>query len=77
MQRFLQELLHGAYEAHELRDADQSRYLGKGVQKAISNIVEVLAPELLGMDVTQQTQIDRLMIDVDGTDNKNWEPIQF
>lgn len=60
----------GAYEAHELRDADQSRYLGKGVQKAISNIVEVLAPELLGMDVTQQTQIDRLMIDVDGTDNK-------
>jgi enolase len=60
----------GQFEAVELRDGDQRRYLGKGVQKAVSNVNEVIAPELIGMDATRQVEIDSLLIQLDGTPNK-------
>ncbi|WP_082233425.1 phosphopyruvate hydratase [Halobacillus massiliensis] len=60
----------GEYEAVELRDGDKDRYLGKGVQKAVDNVNEKIAPNLLGMDVTQQVIIDQAMIELDGTENK-------
>lgn len=60
----------GESEAVELRDGDKNRYLGKGVEKAVANVNEVIAPELIGMDVTQQAEIDRIMIELDGTENK-------
>jgi len=60
----------GIYEALELRDGDNSRYLGKGVLKAVSHVNEKIAPVLIGKDVTKQTEIDQIMIDLDGTDNK-------
>ncbi|MBA2662580.1 MAG: phosphopyruvate hydratase [Bradymonadaceae bacterium] len=61
----------GEHEAVELRDGNASRYLGKGVQQAITNIHEVLGPDLLGEDATNQTLIDQIMIDLDGTPNKS------
>jgi enolase len=60
----------GIYEACELRDGDKSRYLGKGVLKAVDNVNKVLAPKLVGLDVTKQAEIDKLMISIDGTENK-------
>lgn len=60
----------GEHEAVELRDGDKDRYLGKGVQKAVDNVNDVIAPELIGMDVTRQNIIDGLMIELDGTPNK-------
>jgi enolase len=60
----------GEHEAVELRDGVKSRYLGKGVEQAVKNVNEVIAPEVLGMDVTQQVLIDKIMIDLDGTKNK-------
>ena len=60
----------GEHEAVELRDGDKKRYLGKGVLKAVENVNEVIAPEIIGLDVTQQAYIDQLMIDLDGTPNK-------
>jgi len=60
----------GSREAIELRDGDQNRYLGKGVQKAIEHITDEIADSLIGEDVTAQTQIDRRMIELDGTPNK-------
>jgi len=60
----------GAYEAVELRDGDKSRYGGKGVLKAVENVNEVIAPELIGMDALDQVAIDKLMINLDGTENK-------
>lgn len=60
----------GIYEAVELRDGDKSRYLGKGVLTAVKNVNDIIAPELVGMDVTDQCGIDRLMIALDGTKNK-------
>src|SRR4051794_24263153 len=60
----------GEYEAVELRDGDKSRYLGKGVQKAVDNVNEIIAEAVVGMDVTDQVGIDRTMIQLDGTDNK-------
>ena len=60
----------GIYEAVELRDGDKSRYLGKGVLNAVKNVNDVIAPELVGMDVTDQVAIDKLMIELDGTKNK-------
>ncbi|CAB4010165.1 Alpha-enolase, partial [Paramuricea clavata] len=62
----------GIYEALELRDKDPAAYLGKGVQKAVSNVNTVIAPALLGkgFDVTNQEAIDKFMIELDGTDNK-------
>ena len=61
----------GIYEAHELRDGDSSRYLGKGVSRAVENIQKEIAPALIGMDALEQALIDRLMIDLDGTHNKS------
>jgi len=60
----------GAFEAVELRDGDKKRYLGKGCTKAVSNINDVIAPEIEGLNVLDQTEIDRIMIDLDGTPNK-------
>lgn len=60
----------GAFEAVELRDGDKARYLGKGVLKAVQNVNELIAPELIGMNVFDQTLIDKVMIELDGTDNK-------
>jgi enolase len=60
----------GAYEACELRDGDKKRYLGKGVLKAVKNVNDVIAPKLLAMNATEQLDIDRAMIDLDGTPNK-------
>ncbi len=61
----------GENEALELRDGDMSRYLGKGVLKAVHNVNNVIAEEILGMDVTDQTGIDRKMIELDGTKTKS------
>ncbi|HBN84585.1 MAG TPA: phosphopyruvate hydratase, partial [Clostridiales bacterium] len=60
----------GAFEAVELRDGDKSRYLGKGVLNAVNNVNEIIAPEVEGMNVFDQVEIDRLMIELDGTHNK-------
>ncbi|WP_404454165.1 phosphopyruvate hydratase [Virgibacillus necropolis] len=60
----------GEYEAVELRDGDKDRYLGKGVQKAVENVNELIGPEILGVDVTRQNIIDEIMIELDGTENK-------
>ena len=61
----------GIYEAHELRDGDQGRYLGKGVAKAVENIRSEIAPALMGKNVLEQTCIDEIMMDLDGTPNKS------
>jgi enolase len=61
----------GAYEAHELRDGDKSRYLGKGVLKAVDAVNGEISKELLGLDASDQRTIDMLMIDLDGTENKS------
>lgn len=61
----------GTHEALELRDRDPKRYLGLGVLKAIRNIEEQISPKLVGLDPRQQTNIDRTMIDLDGTPNKS------
>ena len=61
----------GIYEAHELRDGDQGRYLGKGVSKAVENIRSEIAPALIGKNVLEQTRIDKIMMDLDGTPNKS------
>jgi len=60
----------GVHEAVELRDTKKKRYLGKGVLQAVKNVNEIIAPEVLGMDATAQEEIDALMIELDGTDNK-------
>ncbi|MCX7695258.1 MAG: phosphopyruvate hydratase [Caloramator sp.] len=60
----------GAFEAVELRDGDKSRYLGKGVLKAVENVNNIIAPELIGMNVYDQTSIDKTLIELDGTENK-------
>jgi enolase len=60
----------GVHEAVELRDGDKKVYVGKGVLKAVKNVNEILAPALLGYDVADQTGIDQMMINLDGTDNK-------
>lgn len=60
----------GTHEAVELRDDDKSTYMGKGVLKAVNNVSEILAKELQGVDVFEQNMIDKLMIEIDGTDNK-------
>ena len=60
----------GAFEAIELRDGDKERYLGKGVQNAVNNVNDIIAPEVEGMNVFDQAAIDTLMIELDGTPNK-------
>ena len=61
----------GEHEAVELRDGDLKRYLGKGVQQAVANVNERIAPELIGMDALDQVAIDQTLIDLDGTPNKS------
>lgn len=61
----------GIYEALELRDGDSNYFNGKSVRKALANINNVLAPALIGKDATHQSEIDKMMIDMDGTDNKS------
>src|SRR5882724_7366601 len=61
----------GIHEAVELRDGDKKRYGGKGVLKAVQNVNEIIAPALLGNDVADQTGIDKMMIELDGTVNKS------
>ena len=60
----------GEHEAVELRDGDKARYLGKGVLKAVENVNNVIAPEILGEDASDQVLIDKIMIELDGTANK-------
>lgn len=60
----------GAFEAVELRDEDKGRYMGKGVEKAVSNVNDIIANEIIGMSVFDQVGIDKTMIDLDGTPNK-------
>ncbi|WP_406241701.1 phosphopyruvate hydratase [Tissierella carlieri] len=60
----------GAFEAVELRDGDKGRFLGKGVMNAVDNVNNIIAEEVIGMDVFEQTAIDKLMIQLDGTPNK-------
>ncbi len=60
----------GEREALELRDGDKARYQGKGVQKAVANVIEIIGPAVTGMDAAEQAAIDRTMIELDGTENK-------
>ncbi len=61
----------GVHEALELRDGDKSRFLGKGVSKAVENVNSKIADELVGWDATEQIAIDRTMLELDGTKNKS------
>lgn len=61
----------GQHEALELRDGDMTRYFGKGVLKAVGNVNDIIAPELIGMNVFEQRAIDRAMRELDGTENKS------
>ncbi|MFC7531461.1 phosphopyruvate hydratase [Actinoplanes sp. GCM10030250] len=61
----------GAFEALELRDGDKGRYLGKGVEKAVANIEDKIADELIGYEASEQRLIDQKMLDLDGTDTKS------
>ncbi|SEJ36030.1 phosphopyruvate hydratase [Demequina mangrovi] len=60
----------GAFEAVERRDGDKGRYLGKGVEQAVDAVIDEIAPEIVGLDATEQRIIDQIMLDLDGTDNK-------
>lgn len=60
----------GEFEALELRDGDKSRYLGKGVEKAVKNVNEIIAPALVDVDPFDQVEIDHIMLELDGTENK-------
>ena len=60
----------GEFEALELRDQDPARYGGKGVQKAVNNVNNIIAEKLEGMNVYEQVKIDKMLIDIDGTENK-------
>lgn len=61
----------GAHEAYELRDGDKNRFLGKGVYKAVDNVREKIAPEIVGLNVTEQVYIDKILRELDGTENKS------
>ena len=60
----------GEHEAVELRDGETSRYMGKGVQQAVKNVNEIIRPKVVGEDATEQVLIDKIMIELDGTENK-------
>ena len=60
----------GAHEAVELRDGDAKRYLGKSVSRAVRNVNEILGPEIIGLNATEQRALDRMLLDLDGTENK-------
>ena len=61
----------GKYEAVEIRDNDQARYWGMGVLKAVANVNEVISPKIIGLDPSNQEKIDRILIKLDGTENKS------
>src|SRR5438477_76973 len=61
----------GTYEAKELRDDDQANFAGKSVIKAVSNVINLIGPKLVGMDVTDQRLIDKTLIELDGTKDKS------
>jgi enolase len=61
----------GSREAVELRDDEENRYLGKGVKRAIQNVIEVIAPEVEGLEAAEQALIDRALLELDGTPNKS------
>ena len=61
----------GEHEAIEMRDGDTSRYLGKGVSKAVDNVNEKITEALVGLDATDQTAVDNAMLELDGTPNKS------
>ncbi len=61
----------GEHEAVELRDGDPNRYSGKGVLKAVTNVIDVISEEIIGMDCREQAEIDKILIDLDGTENKS------
>ncbi len=61
----------GEHEAVELRDGDKSRFMGKGVLKAVENVNDIIAPELIGYDALEQVEVDQLMLELDGTENKS------
>jgi enolase len=61
----------GAFEASELRDGDKSRYLGKGVQQAVHNVNDKIAEQIIGLEASYQAELDHLLIELDGTDNKS------
>lgn len=61
----------GSKEALELRDGDKKRYFGKGVTKAVSNVIDEIADHIIGMDALRQVELDELLIELDGTDNKS------
>ncbi len=61
----------GAHEALEMRDGDKGRYLGKGTLKAVANVNDIIAPELVGLDALDQRDLDTLMLELDGTPNKS------
>lgn len=61
----------GAFEAYELRDGDNERYAGKGVQQAVANVIDEISPALEGIDAADQRLVDQIMIELDGTENKS------
>ena len=61
----------GEHEAVELRDGDETRFAGKGVEHAVNNVNDELAPQIVGLDAREQEYIDQLMIEADGTPNKS------
>ena len=61
----------GQYEAYELRDGDAGRYLGKGVQRAVTSVIDVLGPAIEGMEASEQRAIDEVMLNADGSENKS------
>ena len=61
----------GIYEAYELHDGDKSRYNGKGCRNAVRNVIDVIGPALIGKDALDQSGLDRLLRDLDGTKNKS------
>jgi len=61
----------GEHEAFELRDGEKDRYFGKGVKKAVKNVKEIIGPKIIGMDVLKQPEIDKTLIELDGTENKS------
>ncbi len=60
----------GEHEAHELRDGDKKKWLGKGVQKAVDNVNQTLGPSVVGLDALDQAEVDRVLLEADGTPNK-------
>jgi enolase len=61
----------GEHEALELRDKQEARYLGRGVRQAVTNVTDIIGPEIVGEDATQQALVDKIMLEMDGTENKS------